>query len=252
MMDDSDLLPDGTRFDFWDDQTEYARVFHVAQEHHLADDANQGSADRPFATISRAAEILQPGEKVLVHGGVYRECIRLRLPDDGDPRDRSFEVTTREQLFVPRERGAGYIRVSGFTFEHAADPVPSPWRGMVSAWRGHHWIIEDCSIRWANAVGIDVGNEAFGAEPRTERERWVRHIIRRNRISDCGICGIAAIDANWGTLVEDNIVERIGPLALPATDLTAASAPATLWADGAIHRLAQTFDIADAENPPDG
>jgi hypothetical protein len=42
----------------------------------------------------------------------------------------------------------------------------------------------------------------------------VRHIIRRNRVSDCGICGIAAINANWGTLVEDNVIERIGLLDL--------------------------------------
>jgi hypothetical protein len=85
---------------------------------------------------------------------------------------------------------------------------------MVSAWRGHHWIIEDCTLRHANAVGMDVGNEDFAATPRPDKERWVRHIIRRNRISDCGICGIAAIDVNWGTLVEDNVIEHIGSLDL--------------------------------------
>ena len=347
MNEETVLLPDGTAFAFWDDRTEYTRVYHVARSHPRADDGNDGTAERPFATISRAAQVLQPGQKVLVHAGVYRECVRparggagpeamiwyqatpgdevvvkgsepwqptwrpsegwladrpdrprvwmadlpaewfagcnpfaarnisggyfgfnriqsdwrrdeidrmlrrcgmifldglpleqvghpghlrqkagafwveqpglrihLRLGDDGDPNGRTFEVTTREQVFVPQRRGTGYIRVSGLAFEHAGDPVPSPWRAMVSTWRGHHWIIEDCRLRWAHAVGVDVGNEALGAEMPPDERRWTRHVIRRNRVSDCGIGGIAAVDANWGTLVEDNLVERIGGLNL--------------------------------------
>jgi hypothetical protein len=340
------LLPDGTPFVFWDDQTRYTKVYHVAQKHPAADDGNEGDAEHPFATISRAAQALRPGQKAIVHEGVYRECVRparggtspeaivcyqaapgervvvkgseewrpqwrisegwlvdrpearvwmadlpeewlvgynpfvarnvnggyfgfnqnqadwrrdeidrmllrcgmifldgrplrqvghpgqlrqtpgafwvehgglrihLRMADDSDPNGRAFEVTTRQQILVPAQRGTGYIRLSGFVFEHAADPPPSPWRAMVSAWRGHHWIIEDCVVRHANAVGIDVGNEALGALGRPDEQRWTRHIIRRNHVSDCGISGIAAIDANWGTLVEDNVVERIGSLNL--------------------------------------
>ena len=36
------------------------------------------------------------------------------------------------------------------------------------------------------------------------------HIIRRNHVSDCGICGIAGVGAVDGTLVENNLVEQIG------------------------------------------
>ena len=35
-------------------------------------------------------------------------------------------------------------------------------RAMVSTSRGHHWIIEDCTVRWANGVGIDIGNQFWG------------------------------------------------------------------------------------------
>ena len=69
-------LPDGTRFAFWDDETEYARVYHVANRHPAASDENPGTEAQPFATISRAAAVLEPGEKVVVHEGVYRECVR--------------------------------------------------------------------------------------------------------------------------------------------------------------------------------
>ena len=76
MADLSIYLPDGTSFPFWDDETAYTRTYHVAREHPRAPDDGAGSADEPFATIGRAAELLQPGEKVVVHRGVYRECVR--------------------------------------------------------------------------------------------------------------------------------------------------------------------------------
>ena len=334
-------MPDGTPFKFWDDVTEYTHVYHVDCEHPDASDDGPGTEERPFATIGRAAEALTPGQKVIVHGGVYRECVQparggegpdrmiayeaaqgeeafvwgsqpwtpefkpsegwglghlprgakvwtgklpaewfvgynpfmtmnfsseyttftrdwsteeihrfmmkrgmvfadgrpleqvfrpsdladtdgafwvedpglrihLRLWNDADPGGSTFEVTTKEQVFAPAEQCLGYIRVSGFHFEHAADGIPTPQRALVSAYRGHHWIIEGNHIRWANACGIDVGNESWHRPRRDASDTSGRHIIRRNHISDCGICGIAAVDNNSHSLVEDNTVERIG------------------------------------------
>ena len=71
-----DFLPDGTKFNFWSDSTKYSKVYHVAQKNSRASDENSGTFERPFKTINAAASVLQPGEKVIVHEGVYRECIR--------------------------------------------------------------------------------------------------------------------------------------------------------------------------------
>jgi len=330
-------MPDGTPFFFWDDNTAYTRVYHVACEHPDASDEGPGTEECPYATISRAAQVLQPGEKAVVHGGLYRECVRparggmgpdqmiayqaapgesvtvrgserwapefarsagwnwgdvpvwaanlpagwftsyhpfvarnvsseyttftrdwkrheihtfllrrgmvfhdgrplqqvthprelaevegafwvedpglrihLRMWEDVDPNGLTFEVTTREQCFAPDVPGLGYVRVSGFTFEYAADGIPVPQRAMVSAGRGHHWIIEGNEVRWANACGIDVGNETWHRLRLGPDEPSGHHILRRNVVRDCGICGIAAVHNNVGTLVEDNLVERIG------------------------------------------
>lgn len=51
------LMPDGTRFEFWDDQTEYTRVYHVACNHPGASDDNPGTEDKPFASIGRADRV---------------------------------------------------------------------------------------------------------------------------------------------------------------------------------------------------
>ncbi len=50
-------MPDGETFDFWDDETEYGRVLHVAAGHPSASDENPGSEDLPFKTIARAGRL---------------------------------------------------------------------------------------------------------------------------------------------------------------------------------------------------
>jgi hypothetical protein len=331
-------LPDGRPFRFWDDRTRYARVYHVAQRHPKASDDNPGTEKLPFKTIGRAAAILKPREKVVVHAGVYRECVsparggsgpaamiayeaahgeevcvrgsvqwkpaakpsagwkgappatgvwmadlpvesfgaynpflvrnvcdefgsyehkwtpeelarfllrrgsvftdgvplrqvfrfkelakcdgafwveepglrlHFRLPGDAPPEKVALEVSAHEQVFAPRTTGLGYIRVTGLRLEHAADGVPVPQRALISASRGHHWIIEDCRIRWANACGLDLGAESWNG---TSPGQCGGHVIRRNVVADCGVCGIAGATGVDSTLVEDNVIERIGGL----------------------------------------
>ncbi len=340
-------MPDGVDFEFWDDLTVYRRVFHVSALHPHAADDNPGTPERPFRTISRVAVLLQPGEKAVIHEGVYRErvtparggrgadamiayesapgervvlrgserwdpslarfrvtdsvrhqrpleggvmiwmgdlpealfrgynpflinntsevmllyghqwtpaemkryllkrgmllcggrpleqvqsesellaapgrfwvdalghALHFRLPQDEDPAAADLELTSREQVFSPQERGLGHIRISGLVVEHAADPMTltTLQHGALSTGAGHHWIIEDCTVRYCNATGIDVGlQEHARLAPPQERGH---HVIRRNRISDCGITGLCGLGNPEDTLVEGNRFERIGGL----------------------------------------
>lgn len=47
-------------------------IYHVSK---LGNDKNTGTEQFPFLTISRAAKIADEGDTVVVHGGVYRECV---------------------------------------------------------------------------------------------------------------------------------------------------------------------------------
>ncbi|RKY11857.1 MAG: hypothetical protein DRP65_02965 [Planctomycetota bacterium] len=69
-------MPNGNVFQTWEVKPVYTKTYHVDVEHPAASDAGPGSAEQPFKTIGAAAAILQPGERVLIHGGVYREWIR--------------------------------------------------------------------------------------------------------------------------------------------------------------------------------
>jgi len=136
------------------------------------------------------------------------QTVHFRLKDDGDPKDHLIELTCREQCFAPEESFLSYIKVKGLTCAHAATGAPVPQCGAISAHRGHHWIIEDCTVDWSNAVGIDIGNECWHRE-RMEGQQIGYSVIRRCKILNCGVCGIAGMGVH-DMLVEDNLIEGTG------------------------------------------
>jgi hypothetical protein len=332
------LLPDGREFVSWEQPMQFARTYYVDNQNPGAADSNPGTSDLPFLTIGRAARILEPGERVVIMEGVYREridparggtgpdkmisyeaasgasvvvkgscladtgwepssdyrlnlpgtgrgkvkiykrgledidfqgynpfgmasimqnrvylmpkpeelwrhlvrrgmvfvdgrrlkqvelyqelgkadgafwcehnglAIHVRLPGDADPAGHEVELVIREQVFAPRVTGLVYIRVKGLTFEHGANAFPPPQRGMVSMGRGHHWIIEDCVLRHANGVALDIGAQDWDMEPPAVIGQA---IVRRNHIDDAGVCGIAGVGVQ-GTLIESNLIEHVG------------------------------------------
>src|SRR5438128_7132321 len=70
------FLPDGSEFKTWEVPVRFSRTYYVDQSHRQASDSNPGTQELPFKTINRAAQVLQPGERVIVGAGVYRECVR--------------------------------------------------------------------------------------------------------------------------------------------------------------------------------
>jgi hypothetical protein len=323
---ENDILPDGTVFRFWEQSQRHSHTYHVAQGNPQASDENPGSEERPWRTISKAAAVLQPGERVVVHRGVYREWVQperggtgpdqmiwyeaapgedvqikgskvwtpewqsvdgawrteldpnlfisenpfamenfpaqssdewkrfpsmelrrgqlfldekplnqvanreellkaensfwvepdgnslqIRLIGGASPNGRSFELTCYEQVFAPIKRGLCYIGISGFRIYHAANavPIPPPQRGALSATAGHHWIIEDCEVGYANTIGIDLGGQWWGL-PGNDRQGW--HIVRRCHVHHCGVAGICGWHnlANQSYLIEDNLITDCG------------------------------------------
>ena len=136
------------------------------------------------------------------------QTVHFRLPGDEDPKDHKIEITVREQCFAPKIPYLSYIKVKGLVCAHAAMGAPVPQRGAISAYRGHHWIIEDCTVDWSNAVAIDVGNECWHHNIDFDRVAGYS-IIRRCHIKDAGVCGIAGLFAK-NMLVEDNLIEGTG------------------------------------------
>ena len=72
---DNSTLPDGTQFPAWEKPLHFTKTYYVDVQAKNADDSGPGTKERPFKTINHAAQVLQPGERVVIAEGVYREAI---------------------------------------------------------------------------------------------------------------------------------------------------------------------------------
>jgi hypothetical protein len=69
-------LPDGTMYAVWEQPLTFSKTYYVDNRDAKADDRGPGTRARPFRTINQAAQRLQPGERVVIASGTYRECVR--------------------------------------------------------------------------------------------------------------------------------------------------------------------------------
>ncbi len=85
--------------------------YHVAKN---GNDANEGSAAKPFLTIQRAADVAQPGDVITVHKGIYRE--RVDPPRGGTSDDQRivYQAAPGETVTIKgSEVVTGWERVKG-------------------------------------------------------------------------------------------------------------------------------------------
>lgn len=94
-------------------------------EYHVSKKGNdnfKGSAEKPFLTISKAAAIADEGDRIIVHAGVYRECV---VPQNGARNDSSriiYEAAENEKVIIK-----GSERITNWENEH-----DSLWKAEIS------------------------------------------------------------------------------------------------------------------------
>ena len=81
-----------------------AAEFHVSVK---GNDGNEGSADKPFRTISAAARIAQPGDVITVHEGVYRERVTPPRGGESDARRIVYQAAPGEDVVI---KGSEVVR----------------------------------------------------------------------------------------------------------------------------------------------
>jgi hypothetical protein len=93
-------LPDGSEFPLWEQPLTFTKTYYVDNGAPAADDAGPGDRERPFRTIGRAAEILQPGERVIIAEGIYRECVRPVRGGTGPSQMISYEAAPGAKVYI--------------------------------------------------------------------------------------------------------------------------------------------------------
>ena len=93
-------LPDGTEFARWEQPLTFSKTYYVDNTSPNADDNGPGEKARPFRTINKAAQILQPGERVVIAAGIYRECVRPARGGTGPTQMISYEAAPGAKVYV--------------------------------------------------------------------------------------------------------------------------------------------------------
>jgi hypothetical protein len=125
-------------------EAEEATEFVVNQRNAAAPDDNPGSREKPFKTISAAASKVKAGDKVIVHGGYYRETVIINLSDTAQapimietaseetPVIKGLDIITgweRDDSFLP-SGGAKRDQTNDWRLREAGEKLSSPVLGV--------------------------------------------------------------------------------------------------------------------------
>ena len=154
-----------------------------------------------------------------------------------NPNQELVEINVRRSCFYPEKTGLNYIKVHGFEMAQAACPWAPPTAdqpGLIGPNWAKGWIIENCDIHDAKCVGISLGKEASTGDNyytrwniksgyhnqmetvfRASHIGWTKektgsHIIRNNRIHDCGQAGIVGHMGCVFSDIDHNEIFNIG------------------------------------------
>lgn len=126
---ESARMPDGTQFPLWEKPQHFTKTYYVDNQAKNADDNGPGTTEHPFLTINHAAQVLKPGERVVIAAGVYREVIRPARGGEGPDAMISYEAAPGAKVVV---KGSAIVKgwhpSEGWNF--GFDPAHKP----VKAW----------------------------------------------------------------------------------------------------------------------
>ena len=153
-----------------------------------------------------------------------------------DPNDNLIEINVRKCVFYPRSNGINYITVRGFEMCHAACPYTPPTAdqpALIGPNWAKGWIIENNDLHDAKCSCISIGKEASTGDMdftkylrkyshyyQTEavfkalqagwsKDKIGSHIIRNNKIHDCGQNGIVGHMGCVFSRIEHNEIYNI-------------------------------------------
>lgn len=153
-----------------------------------------------------------------------------------NPNEQCTEINVRPCCFYPRRKGVDFITVRGFEMAHAATPWAPPTGdqpGLIGPHWSRGWVIENNDLHHAKASCVSLGKDdttgdnlhtRYGRKPgytyqmeavfQGLQQGWSRehvggHVVRNNRIHDCGQNGIVGHMGCAFSLIEHNHIYNI-------------------------------------------
>jgi hypothetical protein len=186
-----------------------ASVLHVAT---TGSDTADGTAERPFRTINRAAGVARPGDTVVVHGGEYREWVRPRAGGLSDARRITYQAADGEHVVIKGSERVRSWEPDGATVWKAV--IPNAVFGAFNPYAEEiagDWIVygKDAPRKhlgevYLNGVSFyEVASRAEVADPRVPVEvldQWTGVPVRARDPEQTRLVWYAEVDAESTTI----------------------------------------------------
>src|SRR5204862_7831154 len=129
-------LPDGTSYAAWEQPPTFSKTYYVDTSAAAADDDGPGTRARPFRTISKAAQMLQPGERVVIAAGIYRECVRPARGGASPAQMISYEAAPGAKVLIKGSEVLkdGWVQVSAPAGGRGGGPPGGATQPPISTW----------------------------------------------------------------------------------------------------------------------
>ena len=154
----------------------FALVTISATDIHVAttgNDNNAGTEEAPLLTIHKAIEMVQAGDRILIHEGTYTISERIKIPALPTSADRRCEMRAWP------EDAVGKVIIDGSAMHHTTESAFKMGRCIYVNHEANYWtfyglvlqnaedngmkvegsynIIERCVFRWNNDTGLQIG-----------------------------------------------------------------------------------------------
>ncbi len=106
-------------------------------EYHVAKTGNDqfaGTAETPFLTISKAAFLAEEGDSVVVHEGVYRECVRPRNSARVDSNRITYQAASGEKVIIKgSEQITNWVKMDDMKVRVEKEAETNIWKVELKA-----------------------------------------------------------------------------------------------------------------------
>ena len=107
-----------------------AKDIHVAT---TGNDSNEGSESAPLLTIHKAMEMVQAGDRILIHEGTYTISERIKIPALPTTADRRCEMRAWP------EEAVGKVIIDGSAMHHTTESAFKMGRCIYVYLEANYW-----------------------------------------------------------------------------------------------------------------
>jgi hypothetical protein len=174
-------------------------------------DSNSGAVNSPFATIAKAASLAQPGDVILVRGGVYSGPVSIwKSGKEGAP--ITIKAYPGEHPIIDgsgTRANTDLVSITGSYVEFAGFEVRDATRSGISVWSAKGVALLDNVVHDVVRGGIYVGSDKLGISSGHVLDgNVVYETVEENvaRSWSGGWARAVAVDNSTNTIIRDNTV----------------------------------------------